>query len=56
MEIHRAKVICLPSSVAVDVERPSHQDNYHWSDGLSLPVKVVVTQKLQLFFGYKKLL
>lgn len=46
----------LPGSVAVDVERPSHEDDYHWSDGLALAIKVVVAQKLQLFFGYKQLL
>ncbi len=33
----------LPGSVAVDVERPGHQDNYHWSDGLALAIEVVVT-------------
>lgn len=46
----------LPISVTVDVERPGHQDHYHWSNGLPLAVKIVVAQKLELFFGHKKLL
>lgn len=46
----------LPFSVAVDVERPGHQDNYHRSNGLSLAIEIVVAQKLELFFGHKKLL
>lgn len=46
----------LPISIAVDVERPGHQDDYHWSNGLPLAIKIVVTQKLELFFGHKKLL
>lgn len=46
----------LPISVAVDVQRPGHQDNYHRSNGLSLAIEIVVTQKLEFFFGHKKLL
>lgn len=46
----------LPRSVAVDVERPGHQDHDHRSDGFALSIKVVVAQKLQLFLGYKQLL
>lgn len=33
----------LPRSVAVDVERPGHQDDYHGSDGLAFAIEVVVT-------------
>lgn len=51
-----ATLCSLPISVAVDVERPSHQDNNHRSNGLSLAIKIVVAQKLELFFGHKKLL
>ena len=33
----------LPRSVAVDVERPGHQDDYHGSDGFAFAIEVVVT-------------
>lgn len=46
----------LPVSVAVDIAGPSHQDNYHGSKGLALPIKVVVTKGLELCFGVEQLL
>lgn len=46
----------LPISVAVDVECPGHQDDYHWSNGLPFAIEIVVAQKLELFFRHKKLL
>lgn len=49
-------VSLLPRSVAVDVERPSHQNYNHGSDGFAFAVEVVVAQVLQLMFGDKQLL
>lgn len=33
----------LPGSVAVDVQGPGHEDNYHWSDSFAFAIKIVVT-------------
>lgn len=47
---------CLPGSVAVDVERSSHQHHDDRPDGLPSAVEVVVAQRLQLRPGNEELL
>ena len=45
-----------PCSVAVDVESPRHQDDDHRADRFAFSIKVIITEKLQLFFRHKQLL